>query len=64
MRQLIAAHERKAPPKKDNAHKGRQPIPAHLPRVTEVLEPQEDTSGMKRIGEDITEVLEYEPGKV
>jgi len=64
VKQLIAEHERRAPPKKEDAHKGRQPIPAHLPRVTEVLEPEEDTSGMKRIGEDVTEVLEYEPGKV
>ncbi|MCB9346401.1 MAG: hypothetical protein H6573_02680 [Lewinellaceae bacterium] len=64
VKQLIAAHERNAPPKKENAHKGRQPIAPHLPRVTEVLEPEEDTSGMKCIGEDISEVLEYEPGKV
>ena len=64
VKQLIAAHERNAPPKKENTHKGRQPIPLDLPRVTEVLEPEEDTSGMKRIGEDITEVLEYAPGKV
>ncbi|MCB9035956.1 MAG: IS66 family transposase [Lewinellaceae bacterium] len=64
VKQLIAEHERSVPPKKENAHKGRQPIPPHLPRVTEVLEPEEDTSGMKRIGEDISEVLEYEPGKV
>lgn len=64
VRQLIAAHERKVAPKKENAHKGRVPIPAHLPRVEEVIEPEEDTSGMKRIGEDVTEVLEHEPGKV
>ncbi len=64
VKQLIAEHERRVPPKKEDAHKGRQPIPPHLPRVAEVLEPEEDTNGMKRIGEDITEVLEYEPGKV
>ena len=64
VRQIIAAHERKVPDKKDNAHKGRQPIPAHLPRVEDVIEPEEDVSGMKRIGEDVTEVLEYEPGRV
>jgi transposase len=64
VKQLIAEHERSVPPKKENAHKGRQLIPAHLPRVEEVIEPEEDTSAMKRIGEDITEVLEYQPGKV
>jgi transposase len=64
VRQMIAAHERKVPDKKDNAHQGRMPIPADLPRVEEVIEPDEDVSGMKRIGEDITEVLEYEPGRV
>ncbi|MCB9290698.1 MAG: IS66 family transposase [Lewinellaceae bacterium] len=64
VKQLIAEHERSTLPKKENAHKGRQPIPPHLPRIEEVLEPQEDTSGMKRIGEDVTEVLECEPGRV
>jgi transposase len=64
VRQVIAEHERRVPPKKEDAHKGRQPIPAHLPRVEEVIEPGEDVSGMKRIGEDVTEVLEYEPGRV
>ena len=64
VQQLIAEHERRVPPKKENAHKGRQPIPPHLPRVEEVIEPEEDVSGMKRIGEDVTEVLEYEPGRV
>ena len=39
-------------------------IPAHIPRVEEVIEPEEDVSGMKRIGDDVTEVLEYDPGKI
>ena len=64
VRQIIAAHARKVPDKKENAHKGRQPIATHLPRVEEVIEPEEDVSEMKRIGEDVTEVLEYEPGRV
>jgi transposase len=64
VRQLIEAHERKVPEKKEDAHKGRVPIPADLPRVEEVIEPEEDVSGMKRIGEDVTEVLEYEAGRV
>jgi transposase len=64
VRQVIEAHERKVPQKKENEHQGRLPIPAHIPRVEEVIEPKEDVSGMKRIGADVTEVLEYDPGKV
>lgn len=41
----------------------RQPLPSHLPRKEIIIEPPEDVSGMKRIGEEITEELEYEPGK-
>ncbi|MCK6695851.1 MAG: IS66 family transposase zinc-finger binding domain-containing protein, partial [Thermoanaerobaculia bacterium] len=64
VRQVIEAHERKVPQKKENTHQGRMPIPAHIPRVEEVIEPEEDVSGMKRIGDDVTEVLEYDPGKI
>ena len=62
-KQIIAAHER-TKPDKENAHKGRVPIPADLPRVEEVIEPEEDTSAMTRIGEDITEIIEITPGRV
>lgn len=61
IKQVVGAHEREKPKSK---HQGREVIPAHLPRVTEVLEPQEDTSGMTRIGEDVTETLEADPGKI
>ena len=64
VRQLIEAHERRAPAQKDKALNGRLPIPADLPRVEEVIEPEEDVTDMKRIGEDVTEVMEYVPGKV
>jgi len=40
----------------------RQILPAGLPRKEIVIEPEEDTSGMKRIGEEITEELEFKPG--
>ena len=49
--------------KKSQNHPGRMPLPAHLPRVEHVIEPLEDTSEMKKIGEEITESLEYTPGK-
>jgi len=43
---------------------GRHALPAHLPKVDIVLEPVEDTSGMEKIGEEITEQLDYAPGKL
>lgn len=42
----------------------RAKIPAHLPRVEEVVEPENLEEGSKKIGEEITEVLEYNPAKV
>lgn len=42
---------------------GRTKLPADLPRERVVIEPQEDVSGLKCIGEEITEELEYTPGK-
>jgi len=42
----------------------RMKLPDNLPRQEEVLEPEEDVSGMKRIGKEITEELEYLPGKL
>jgi transposase len=42
----------------------RAAIPSHLPRREEIIEPEEDTTGAKKIGELVTEVLEYEPGNI
>jgi len=42
----------------------RKLLPAHLPRVEVVLEPEADTSQMKKIGEQISEELDYEPAKL
>ena len=49
-------------PHKQTPH-GREDIPAHLPRNEMVLMPQEDVSSMERIGEKVTEQLEYTPAK-
>lgn len=38
-------------------HPGRHPLPEHLPRKEVIIEPEENTTGMKCIGEDVTEVL-------
>jgi len=41
----------------------RTPLPAHLERKEILLEP-EQTEGLRKIGEDVTEELEYEPGRL
>jgi transposase len=48
---------------KTKKHQGRLPLPKHLPRVECVLEPTENTEGLVCIGKEITEELEYTPGK-
>ena len=57
------------PPVKDKAPRqhSRKPLPDHLDRHDEVLSPGEDCSRcggkLKTLGEDITEELEYVPGR-
>ena len=43
-------------------HPGRRPIPKDLPRLDLTLEPEEDVTGCVKIGEEITEELDYIPG--
>lgn len=38
-------------------------LPAHLHREEHIIEPAEDITGARKIGEVVTEVLEYTPGK-
>lgn len=57
------AYERKKPGKKAKPT-GRKPWPAHLPRVIVELLPQEDITSLVKIGEDITEELEYQSPKL
>ena len=45
-------------------HPGRSPLPAHLRREETILEPAFIPEGSKKIGEEITEELEYEPGEL
>ncbi len=56
-------YDRKIPRKKSD-HKGRVPLPDHLPRVEIVIEPDYDTTGLVRIGEEVTEQLELDPGQL
>lgn len=45
-------------------HPGRTELPDHLPVVEVIIEPEEDITGMNRIGEEITETLEYTPASL
>lgn len=47
----------------NRVHTGRTPLPAHLKRVEIIIEPAGDVSGLTPIGKEITEELEFEPGK-
>ena len=45
-------------------HTGRNALPEHLPVREVVIEPEEDTTGLKKIGEEVTETLEYTPASL
>jgi transposase len=49
--------------KKSN-HKGRNPLPSHLEVREEVILPEGDLSDMVCVGEEVTEILEYQPSKL
>ncbi|MFK8006324.1 MAG: hypothetical protein AB8H03_08140 [Saprospiraceae bacterium] len=43
--------------KRNKNHTGRNKIPDHLPTCEVIIEPEEDTTGMKKIGKEITKTL-------
>lgn len=45
-------------------HPGRHKLPDSLERREQVIEPAVDISNLKKIGEEVTEELDYEPGKL
>jgi transposase len=45
-------------------HPGRMKLPESLRREQIIIEPAEDITGCKKMGEEITEVLEYQPGEL
>jgi len=49
--------------KREN-HPGRLALPSHLPVEEIVIEPKEDTTGLKCIGKEITDQLELVPAKL
>lgn len=46
------------------SHPGRNPLPDSLRREVITLQPDEDVSNLKVIGQEIKEVLEYQPGEL
>jgi len=61
--QQVSYERKDIKPVPEKGH-GRNVLPAHLPRVETVIEPKEDVTGMEKIGEEVTEELEYKPGKL
>lgn len=50
--------------KKEKNKPVRKGLPAHLPRMEQVIEPEGITDTHKRIGEEVTEILEYTPANM
>ena len=48
--------------RKPSQHPGRTALPENIPSEDIIIEPQEDTSGMELIGEEVTETVDYRPG--
>lgn len=46
------------------AHPGRMKLPEHLRREVILLKPETEVSGLRKIGEDITEILDYIPAEL
>ncbi len=45
-------------------HQGRNALPEHLPVREVIIQPEEDTTGLNKIGEEISETLEYTPASL
>ena len=50
--------------KKRENHPGRLTLPSHLPVEETIIEPEEDTTGLKCIGKEVTDQLEITPAKL
>ena len=50
-----------SPPK---AHPGRMKLPEHLRREIILLQPDMDVTGLRKIGDEVSEVLDYTPGEL
>lgn len=59
----IISYERKKPDR-EKKQPVRLPLPEDLRREEEIIEPEEIDQDWARIGEEVTEVLEYKPGEL
>lgn len=50
--------------KNKKKHPGRNAFPEHLPVEEEIIEPQEDTTDMVHIGDEVSETIEYTPASL
>ncbi len=50
--------------KKAKPHQGRNELPSHLPVREIIIEPEVDTTDMVKIGEEVTETLDYTPASL
>jgi transposase len=57
-------YTRTKPEARDKKHPLKAELPAHLQRKTEVIEPENIPEGAKHIGDEITEILEYDPANI
>ena len=51
-------------PAKPKPHPGRMKLPDHLRREVILLQPEGDVSGLRSMGEDVTEILDYIPAEL
>ena len=49
--------------KQKEAHPGRHPLPNHLRVEEEIIEPEQDTTDMVKIGEEVSDKLELKPAE-
>ncbi|MGX1023682.1 IS66 family transposase [Psychroflexus sp. MBR-150] len=50
--------------RKKKKHHGRNKLPEHLPVKEVIIEPKEDTEDLVKIGEEVSETLEYTPASL
>ena len=58
------SYTRKKQQKPEIKGHAREALPSHLRREEIIIEPEEDVTGAKKIGENITEILEYKQGEL
>lgn len=58
------SYTRKKTTQEEKPGHGRMPIPAHLRREEIIIEPEDLPDGSKKIGEEITEVMEYKKAEI